>query len=82
LENIGKIPLGQQVQTACKWEADKLLSRGSLKGNTIGDLHTYLSENTLRKFQKVHENTHLAFYMAGVLMGQLILSQKQLIFVL
>ena len=42
----------QQVQTACKWEADKLLS--SLKGNTIGDLHTYLSENTLSKSSRKH----------------------------
>ena len=43
----------QQVQTAYKWEANKLLS--SLKGNTIGDLYTYLSQNTLTQSSGKHE---------------------------
>ena len=42
-----------KVQTAAKHQAKKLLS--SLKGNTIGDLYAYLSENTLSGSSEKHQ---------------------------
>lgn len=51
-----------QVQAVAKREAKKLLT--ALEGNTIGDLYTYLSENTLSDTSAKHD---LVFFLVGVL---------------